>query len=282
MARSLRIEFPGALYHVTSRGNRREDIYLDKGDRLIWMDTLDSVCTRMNWVCHAYCQMTNHYHIVVETPEGNLSLGMRQFNSRYAQWFNRRHGRVGHVFQGRYKSILVEKDPYLLEVSRYVVLNPVRAGAVRDVAEWGWSSYRAMVGETEAPAWLSTDWLLSQFAPKRVEAVRAYVDFVQSGLEQPGPWRHLKNEIFLGSLSFVREMQNLQEQGGDLSEIPRAQRRAEPKSLESFRQQYPHRKEAMAQAYLSGGYLLKEIAYHFGVHYSTVSRAIRRYGKPMT
>ena len=126
MARPLRIELSGGLYHVTSRGDRRENIYFSEDDRRAWLEVFGQVCERFNWVCHAYCQMTNHYHIVVETPEGNLSQGMRQLNGVYTQLVNRAHGRVGHVFQGRFKGILVEKDAYLLELSRYVVLNPVR------------------------------------------------------------------------------------------------------------------------------------------------------------
>lgn len=136
MARPLRIELAGGLYHVSSRGDRREAIYLDDGDRQRWLTLLGEVCGRFSWRCHAYCQMTNHYHLVVETPEGNLSQGMRQLNGVYTQLVNRHHRRVGHVFQGRYKAILVEKDSYLLELARYVVLNPVRAGMVTDAGAW--------------------------------------------------------------------------------------------------------------------------------------------------
>jgi len=138
MARPLRLEFAGALYHVTSRGDRREEIYSDDQDRQIWLDTLGRACDRFNWVVHAYCQMTNHYHLVVETVDGNLSRGMRQLNGQYTQGFNRRHNLVGHLFQGRYKAILVQKEAYLLELSRYVVLNPVRAGMVKRPEEWPW------------------------------------------------------------------------------------------------------------------------------------------------
>jgi putative transposase len=127
MARPLRIELPGGLYHVTSRGDRREDIFLGDGDRLMWLELFGQVCRRFNWICHAWCLMDNHYHIVVETVEGNLTQGMRQLNGVYTQNFNRTHHRVGHVFQGRYKAIIVEKDSYLQELARYVVLNPVRS-----------------------------------------------------------------------------------------------------------------------------------------------------------
>ncbi|MBF0134472.1 MAG: transposase [Magnetococcales bacterium] len=168
MARPLRIELSGGLYHVTSRGDRREDIYFSEDDRHTWLEVFGQVCERFNWACHAYCQMTNHYHIVVETPEGNLSQGMRQLNGVYTQSINRTYGRVGHVFQGRFKGILVEKDAYLLDLSRYVVLNPVRAGMVANSRDWPWSSHRAMLGEEAVPKWLETDWVLGQFAEDRV------------------------------------------------------------------------------------------------------------------
>lgn len=127
------------------------------------------------------CQMTNHYHIVIETPEGNLARGMRQLNGVYTQFINRTHRRVGHVFQGRYKAILVEKDSYLLELSRYVVLNPVRAQMVTEAGDWLWSSYRMMIGKAPAPPWLETDWLLGQFGRDRDQAIRGYRDFVRAG-----------------------------------------------------------------------------------------------------
>ncbi len=160
MARPLRVELSGGVYHITSRGDRREHIYLSDVDRDAWLELLGHVCARFNWVCHAYCLRSNHYHLVIETPEGNLSQGMRQLNGVYTQWVNRNHGRVGHVFQGRYKAILVEKDSYLLELARYVVLKPVRAGMVGDAGDWPWSSYLAMTGQVPVPVWLKTDWLL--------------------------------------------------------------------------------------------------------------------------
>ena len=136
MSRPLRLELSGGLYHVTSRGDQREDIFVDDIDREAWLETLAQCCERYNWAIHAWCQMTNHYHLVVETAEGNLSAGMRQLNGVYTQKLNRRHTRVGHVFQGRFKGILVERDGYLLELARYVVLNPLRAGMVKTVRQW--------------------------------------------------------------------------------------------------------------------------------------------------
>ena len=167
MGRPLRLEFPGAIYHVTSRGDRQEDIYETEGDRLLFLAVFGEVCKSYNWICHGYCLMTNHYHLLIETPDANLSQGMRQLNGVYSQKFNRIHKRVGHVFQGRYKAIMVEKESYLLELTRYIVLNPVRAKMVYFAQEWEWSSYRAMIGQSTLPFWLHTDWILSAFNPAK-------------------------------------------------------------------------------------------------------------------
>ena len=130
MARPLRIEYAGALYHVTARGNAQGDIYLCDDDRLEFLSLLANGCQRHEWLCHAYCLMDNHYHLLIETQAATLSKGMKYLNGTYTQAFNRRHKRVGHVFQGRYKAVLVEKEAYLVELSRYIVLNPVRARMV--------------------------------------------------------------------------------------------------------------------------------------------------------
>ena len=164
MARPLRIECSGAIYHVTSRGDRREEIYLDDEDRRRWLEIFGAVCERFNWRCHARCLMSNHYHIVVETVDGNLSKGMRQLNGVYTQTHNRRHNRVGHVYQGRFKGILVDKESYLLELS---VLNLLRAKMVDQLNQWRWSSYRSMIGRAVVPDWLKVDWLLGQFSKQR-------------------------------------------------------------------------------------------------------------------
>lgn len=276
MARPLRIELAGGLYHVTSRGDRREDIFLDEDDRRLWLEIFGSVCKRCNWVCHAWCQLSNHYHIVVETVEGNLSQGMRQLNGVYTQAFNRSHQRVGHVYQGRYRAIIVEKDAYLLELMRYVVLNPVRAGMVTDAAYWPWSSYGAMVGTARRPEWLQTDWMLGQFARSHGRAVRGYMNFVRAGVSQPGLWESLRGQIYLGSDAFIEQMQQMITDRATIAEIPRAQRRPLARPLADYRDTITDARAAMAAAYATGDYTMQEIATFFGVHYSTVSRAVKR------
>ncbi|MCP4991239.1 MAG: transposase [Colwellia sp.] len=170
MARPLRIEFDGAFYHVTSRGNARQNIYLNGSDYLLFLDTLTDVCKRYNWLIHAYCLMTNHYHLVVETPEGNLSLGMRQLNGVYTQRFNRKHGRVGHIFQGRFKSVLVDSDSYYITLIRYVIQNPLRANMVKQVGDYSWCSYNSIIGKCQAADWLQVDSLLKRFAQSKQQA----------------------------------------------------------------------------------------------------------------
>ncbi len=277
MARPLRIEFAGALYHVyhvTSRGDGRDDIYVEDEDRKLWLDVLGQVCERFNWVIHAYCQMGNHYHLLIETPDGNLAKGMRQLNGVYTQRFNQTHNRVGHVFQGRYKAILVQKDAYLLELSRYIVLNPVRARMVRTARDWPWSNYRATAGMTSAPEWLETDWILAAFAKRKHEAQTAYRRFVAEGKDQPSPWEGLKNQIYLGSEAFVEEMQRKVDGDQRLSEIPKTQRRPVAQPLTWYFMEHKGRDTAIFEAFRSGCYSMREIGDHVGLHYSRISRII--------
>lgn len=276
MTRPLRIELAGGLYHVTSRGDRREDIYFNDADRLFWLTLLGAVCRRFNWRCHAWCQMTNHYHLVVETPEANLAQGMRQLNGVYTQHINRQHRRVGHVFQGRYQAILVERDAYLLELARYVVLNPVRAGLVAAPGDWPWSSWHATAGKETAPDWLETGWLLGQFHGSTDQARRAYLDFVRAGSGLPSLWHALSGQIYLGSQDFIRETQAAVAGALDHPEIPRAQRRPPAKSLARYRDGAPDRNAGIRAAYATGDYTLQQIGRCFGVHYATVSRIVKR------
>ena len=277
MARPLRIEFAGALYHVTSRGNGRQQIYFTDDDRSAFLGVLGEGVARFGWLCHAYCLMTNHYHLLVETPHANLSQGMRQLNGVYTQYVNRTHRRVGHLFQGRFKGILVDKESYLLELARYVVLNPVRAGMVADAGDWPWSSYRGSVGAEIAPAFLTTDWVLSAFGTDRATATRRYARFVAEGKDKWGPWKDLKGQIYLGSEEFVEEMQQHIRADQPLVEVPVPQRRRPAKPLAHFREGFPDRDRAMAEAYRTGAYSMQAIADHFGVGRMTVSRAVKNY-----
>lgn len=275
MARPLRIEYAGALYHVTSRGNAQADIYADKIDREQFLTLLHHVNNRFDWYCHAYCLMDNHYHLLIETGNANLSKGMKVLNGSYTQYFNRQHKRVGHVFQGRFKAIIVQKDSYLLELSRYIVLNPVRAEMIRQPKDWPWSSYRATAGLTDAHPCLTTDWILAGFGRTKARATENYCAFVKEGRNQPSVWQQLRNQIYLGDDEFIDDMQCKINPAQSLQGIPRKQKLAPPKSIAHYQQTYKDRDLAMAQAYLSGHHTLAAIGDYFDVSASTVGRAVR-------
>ena len=279
MARPLRIEFAGALYHVTSRGDGQEDIYRDDNDRKVFLEVLAEAKARFNWIIHAYCLMSNHYHILIETPDSNLSKGMRHLNGVYTQRYNHLHKRSGHVFQGRYKAILVQKESYLMELSRYIVLNPVRARMARSAKDWEWSSYRATAGLTRAYPWLTTDWILASFSGRRHEAMQQYRSFVSAGRNQPKPWEEFKNQIYLGDEEFVDEMQSKLLPDKDLSEIPSSQKRRLVKPLSLYASKYKDRDTAIYKSYESGGYSMKAIGDYYQLHYSRVSRIVKAKSK---
>lgn len=270
MARPLRIEYEGALYHVMARGNARGDIFLDDDDRVAFTENLGRVCQRFDWRVWAWCQMNNHYHLLLETLRPTLSKGMREVNGVYTQAFNRRHGRVGHVLQGRYKAVLVQKETYLLELSRYVVLNPVDAEIIAEPADWSWSSYRAVMGKASAPDWLAVDETLRMFHQKRGPARRAYARFVADGVNADDPFDQMPRNGFLGDESFIESVLD-QFDGGDLSsEFPKQSRPA--RSLKQIAKDAPDRDQAIVTAWQTGAYTLTEIARYFGLHPSTASR----------
>ena len=223
MARPLRVEFPAAVYHVTARGNERKAIFRDDEDRDRFLRQLAREVDQHRWRCHAYCLMDNHYHLVLETAEANLARGMRRLNSTYSTSFNRRHERVGHLFQGRYHAVLVEKENYMLAVSRYVVLNPVRAGLVARPADWAWSSYRATAGHQPRPAFLDIGGLLGRFAANPNAARRAYRLFVGEDGAAPSPWENVRGRIWLGSEEFRARME-ARLRTKNLVDVPRDQR----------------------------------------------------------
>ena len=276
MSRPLRIEFPNALYHVTSRGDRREAIFEDDEDRCTFLQTLEQTVKQFHWLCHAWCLMDNHYHLLIQTPDANLSKGMRQLNGVFTQASNRRHRRAGHLFQGRFKAILVDNDAYLLALARYVVLNPVRAGMVKRPQDWPWSSYRACMGLAPAQAFLAADSLLAQFAQRRATARLRYARFVAEGVKAESPWMQLKAQIFLGNEKFVKRMQKhaAPTQRNDI-QIPAAHRRAPAASLQQIEKASANRNAAIVRAHASGAYSYQQIAEHFGMHFTSVGRIVR-------
>ena len=225
MARPLRIEFPGALYHVTSRGNERRPVFRDDQDCEMFLAFLAQAIERFGWSLTAWVLMVNHFHLVVHTPEPNLSRGMHWLLSRYAGWFNRRHHRSGHLFQGRFKSIFVDKETYFREVLRYAVLNPVRAQMVSRPEDYRWSSYRATAGLDAAPGWLDIPSVLALFDTASPTAQNQYQEFVLSGAGLCTPlWDQLVHGIYLGSERWAQEMRTIVESEPRSTDHPRAHR----------------------------------------------------------
>ncbi len=226
--------------------------------------------------------MDNHYHFLIETPDANLSIGMRQLNGAFTQKCNQRYKRCGHIFQGRFKAILVDKDNYLLEICRYVVLNPVRAGIVEKAGQWSWSSYQATAGLKSAPSWLSVDWILSLFGPKLNIAQARYRRFVQEVGHPASPWEALQGQVILGGEGFVEKFKDLIADKQQLREISRQQRYVGRPTLEKLFQMSDSktsRDRCICEAHVKYRYTLKEIGDHLKIHYSTVSKVISRTAK---
>ena len=278
MARPLRIEYPGAVYHITSRGNARQDVYLSDDDRSFFLHLFKSILQRYHWLCYGYCLMNNHYHLLVETEDANLSLGMRQLNGVYTQRFNKRHDRVGHLFQGRYKAILVEKESYLLELNRYIALNPARAGLVAGPQDWAWSGYKELSGEKTKIKIVSCGWILSQFGQTKIKAQQEYRKFVFAGLDKESLWKELKGGIILGGEKLTQEAKEYLELKNTDKEFIRCQRYAGRPSLDSLFEaisQKKDRNKKIYHAHQSHGYTLAEISRHLRIHYSVASRAFK-------
>lgn len=249
MSRPPRIQFPGAIYHVTSRGNRRAAIFLDDRDHLIWLDLLADVVEKFGIKVLGYCLMPNHYHLLIETPIPNLSEVMHRLNACYCQHFNKRHGTSGHVIQGRFHAVIVQQNEQLLAVSRYVVLNPVRARLVENPSDWKWSNHRHFMAPESAPEWLDSTWILSQFdGPDTAPSTKRYEAFVLAGINMTNP---LQLHCQLPS-----------------------KKRESALSLQEYAEKYPNRTEALARAFQSTAYTRAQIAEFFGVSTRTISRAI--------
>jgi hypothetical protein len=228
--------------------------------------------------------MNNHYHLLIETPDGNLSKGMRHLNGIYTQRYNKRYKRTGHIFQGRYKAIIIQKESHLLAVCRYVVLNPVRARAVKHPEEWKWSSYKATAGSERSHNSLTADCILAQFGGKRRRAEREYREFVMSGIGEEKLWTKVKGQSVLGESGFVERLIGYVKKSKDIKEIPKHQRYINRPSLnelfnEKTLRQKQKRNRKMVEVVYEYGYNQKEIADHLGMHYSTISRLINRESK---
>ncbi len=269
MARPQRIEFAGALYHVSAQGRGGERVFRDAEDAGRFLRVLAQVCRRSDWAVMAYCLLPSRFELAVETRRPSLSAGMRRLTGLYGQAFNRRHGLKGPVFQGRFKAVLVEREPYLLEICRGVLRAPVEAGLAPRACDWRWSSCRAML-KGAVPDWLAREALLGLLAPEPAVASARFAALVENFLSGADPWSDRRAQIFLGSEWFAETAQRRARARADSDEAS-----ARP-PLAWFAGRYPEPREAMARAHLEGGYSLSQVARQFGVHYSTVSRAAAR------
>ena len=275
MARPQRLEFPGAIYHVTSRGNEQQDIFADAEDREFFLSILSKVVHRYNWICHAYCLMDNHYHLIIETLDAKLSIGMRQLNGIYTQNFNLRHRREGPVMHGRFKAILIQRDPFLLEMCRYIVLNPVRTKTVRQPEKYRWSSYCSTAGLADCPDFLSPDWMLRQFGKQKKSAELQYQTYVHAGVGQNSPWINLRRQILLGDDEFIANMEALLSDVGEIREFQLKQRRSNRPTLARLFAKVKdktQRNDAIRSAHIQHLYSLNEIGQFVGLHFATISK----------
>ena len=288
MARPLRIEYPGAFYHITSRGNERKSVFRSDFDREQFLSYLQSAQERYGAVIHAYCLLNNHYHLLLETPRSNLSQILHHINGAYTTYFNVKRSRAGHLFQGRYRAILVEKEEYAHELSRYIHLNPYRAGMVKNINRYRWSSYPYYLGLKEKPSWLETGLILGYFGSQDKAAVRGYRRFVEEGIKKPGfnPLKEVFASTFLGGPDFVERMKEFVGERDQVRDVPSLRVFKERKGLEEIRkavgevlgEEHPlFKKFGVYVSHQYGGHALKEIGKFYRMEASAVSQAARRF-----
>jgi REP element-mobilizing transposase RayT len=281
MARPLRIQAAGLTYHVMSRGNAKMNIYGDDEDRQTFLSILQLVVDRHTVRLYTFCQMTTHYHLVCQTTQANISRAIRDLNGSYAQYFNRRYRRVGHVFQARFKAQVVEESEYLRELCRYVALNPVRGGIVAGPELWPWSAHRAIAGLDPEPPFLRTDFLREQFGGSNLAAARRrYAEFVNTSRLGDEPAELVvfrRSTPIVGSAAFLARFDETLITAP--TEVPRRERLLGRPSLERLLLGVPSRLELngrILNAHDRYGYTLEQIAAFIGLSRSMVSRVEAR------
>jgi len=276
MARPLRIELEGSFYHITSRGNEKKPIFLDDQDRIELYALLSKAHKRYGFIFHAHCLMGNHYHLLIETPLKNLSIGMRQINGEYAQRFNRKYHREGHLFQDRFKSIVIEQERYFLVLARYIVLNPVRACIVDSPEKWKWSSFSETAGLKQEEEFSTSELILSQFSTYYDKARIQYQKYILEGIGEESPLRKVKGGFILGENPFTEKiMRQISPQNKIDVEYNKKSRTAWKPSLDEIFSNHG-RNEGITIAVNRHQYCLKEVGQYLGLHFSTISRISRK------
>ena len=275
MTRPLRIEFEGAFYHIISRGNEKSNIYRDKNDRKNFIDILRALVKRFQWKIHTYCLMDNHYHLLLETPLPNLSAGMRQLNGIYTQRFNRKWNRVGHLYQGRFKSYIIDKDSYLLELCRYIVLNPLQDGKVKNIEDWEWSSYHTLGGFNSSRDVVFTDTIWSYFSNKVNKAQKQFRDFIYAGIgKDDNIHSKARGGFILGGEDFTKTLVQMLKTK-KLDEIKNEVRYPDRPEMDKIFNN-KSRNEGIGIAINQWGYGLQEVGGYVNLHYSTISRIAKK------
>ncbi len=278
MARQLRIQFEGALYHIISRGNERMMIFLEDADRIKYLNILNTTIQRFNWLCHVYCLMGNH--LMIETPDANLAKGMKYLNQIYSQFFNWKYNRVGHVLQGRYKSYIVQKEAYLLHCCRYIVLNPWEAKLVEHPKEWKWSSYGATAGLIKPHPFLTTDWLLEIFGSNVKRARENYVKFIEADMNGKRSKLEYKYQLFLGSDEFAENILKRYGPFSTMTDVNNTQLGFGRPTLDEIfyggKMSNEIRNQAIRRAYREHKYPLKIIAIHLNMNPNYLCNILRK------
>jgi len=290
VARQLRIEYPGAFYHVTSRGNQKQAIFLSEEDRCYFLKCLGDAYDKFQSIIHVYCLMENHYHLLIETPRGHLSRIGHTINTTYSLYFNKKHGRCGHLFQGRFKAILVQAEEYAREVGPYVHLNPVRAGLVDSPEQYAWSNFREYMGTMPSRPWTSTSLILSAFGSAPSIARPAYFEYVIWRLKQklPNPLEAAESSGILGSPEFIERIgksffaDQRRERNREVPQLRKIRPRPEMADILTIaRELFGHknrnaRKTTIFIIHKNTDFPLREIGVFFGIGISGITDICRR------
>ncbi len=275
MARPLRPEYAGAVYYISSVGNRGQSVFQNSDDGNGWIEILEWVCGRFGCRCFGYCLMSDGYHLVIETPKPNLSKAIRQLNGVYTQRSNRLHDTDGHVFRGRYKSIVVQKEEYLPPLMAHIFLLPLRAGFVKHPNQFKWSTCRYLYGKDKAPEYIDLEWFSESFSSD----TDSFDEFWEENRSRDVV-SETRKQIYLGDDEFIESVQEKTKKGSRSKDIPRYQVTKPVSSVLNGLERSGHsRDEAIAKTYLTGDYTLREVADAVSVHYSVVSKIVSEHEK---